>query len=205
MTKIIKEAKHYVNKLLLPLWNHYYHSYDHALEVMQRAIYLWEKEWLSKEDIEILALSALFHDTGFLFQYEDNEQIWAKIAKNYLKTILYSEEKIKLIEEIILATRINYTNPKNIYEKIIKDADLDNLWRKDFVKRWNDLKKELEIVKNIKIKDPDWEHASAVLLKEHRFFTESQRKEREKGQEKNLKKIENKILKENNTEIKRYI
>jgi len=40
---------------------------------------------------------------------------------------MYSEEKIARIEEMIMATRLEYTNPKNIYEKIIKDADLDNL------------------------------------------------------------------------------
>jgi hypothetical protein len=40
---------------------------------------------------------------------------------------LYPRDKIKLIEEIILATSLDYKTPKNIYEQIIKDADLDNL------------------------------------------------------------------------------
>jgi hypothetical protein len=40
--------------------------------------------------------------------------------------MLYPEEKIEKIEKIILATRVSHT-PKNIYEEIIKDADLDNL------------------------------------------------------------------------------
>jgi hypothetical protein len=41
--------------------------------------------------------------------------------------MLYDDESIALIEEIILATDPSYKTPKNIYEKIIKDADLDNL------------------------------------------------------------------------------
>jgi hypothetical protein len=39
-TKIIARAKKYVNKLLVPLEQHYYHSYNHAIEVMERSIYL---------------------------------------------------------------------------------------------------------------------------------------------------------------------
>lgn len=195
MNKTFREAKKYVNKLLLPLWDYYYHSYDHALEVMNRAIYLAKKEGLNDEEIEILWLAWLFHDTGFIIQYDQNENIWAKIAQNYLRSTLYPEDKIKKIEEIIMATAI-HKEPTNIYEEIIKDADLDNLWRKDFNDRGNDLKKELELINNIKIKDPDWEHGSATFLKEHRYYTKSQREEREKQKNKNLKNIKKDIDKE---------
>jgi hypothetical protein len=42
--KVIKRAKEYVNQLLIPLEQHYYHQYSHALEVMERAIYLAREE-----------------------------------------------------------------------------------------------------------------------------------------------------------------
>ena len=182
---ILENAKKYVNKLLLPLEDHYYHSYNHAVDVMERAKYLSQREWLSEDDIEILALAWLFHDTGFIIQYDNNESIWAKIAKNYLKSILYPNDKINLIEKIILATDPAYKNPKNYYEEIIKDADMDNLWRDDFKDKNEKLKKEIEVIKNIKIKDPEWKHASIELLKEYEFNTNSQKDER------NTKKIEN--------------
>jgi hypothetical protein len=54
MTEILRNAKEYVNKMLVPLENYYYHSYDHAIDVMQRAMYLGQKEGLNQEDIEIL-------------------------------------------------------------------------------------------------------------------------------------------------------
>ncbi len=187
--KLIENAKKYVNKLLLPLENHYYHSYEHSIDVMTRAVYLAEKEWLSESDIEILALSALFHDTWFVIQYDKNEPVWAKIAKNYLKSILYPDDKIELIQNIILATDPAYKDPKNYYEEIIKDADMDNLWRDDFIIKNNDIKKELEIVKKIKIKDPEWKHASVELLKEYKYKTLSQKLERDKKKVENLKKM----------------
>ena len=193
---ILWNAKKYVNLLLSPLNKHYYHSYEHAIDVMQRAIYLSEQENLPVDEIEMMALAGLFHDTGFIVMYDKNEPIWAKIASNYLKSINYDKNKIKLIEQIILATDSDYTNPKNIYEKIIKDADMDNLWRDDFQKRSNDIKKELETVKKIKIKDPEWHHSLVDLLISHKFNTDVQRKERDKKKQENLNKMITKLKKE---------
>lgn len=193
---ILWNAKKYVNLLLSPLNKHYYHSYEHAIDVMQRAIYLSEQENLSVDEIEMMALAGLFHDTGFIVMYDKNEPIWAKIASNYLKSINYDKNKIKLIEQIILATDPDYTNPKNIYEKIIKDADMDNLWRDDFQKKSNDIKKELETVKKIKIKDPEWHHSLVDLLISHKFNTDVQRKERDKKKQENLNKMITKLKRE---------
>lgn len=193
---ILWNAKKYVNILLSPLNNHYYHSYEHAIDVMQRAIYLSEQENLPVDEIEMMALAGLFHDTGFIVMYDKNEPIWAKIASNYLKSINYDKNKIKLIEQIILATDPDYTNPKNIYEKIIKDADMDNLWRDDFQKKSNDIKKELETVKKIKIKDPEWHHSLVDLLISHKFNTDVQRKERDKKKQENLNKMITKLKRE---------
>jgi len=187
---IVEQSKKYVSELLISLENHYYHQYNHALEVMERAVYLWKKEWLSDENIEILALAWLFHDTGFIIQYDHNEFIWAKIARNFLKSMLYPEDKIEKIEKIIMATDINYKNPKNIFEEIIKDADLDYLWRQNFYQNAINLKKELEAIKNIKILDPDWQHGSIRFLKEHKYYTKTQKKERWEKKEINKKELE---------------
>ena len=138
---IIKKIITYVNELLWPLENHYYHHYEHTLEVMYRSIYIWQKEKLSLNDMELLAIASLFHDTWFVIEYDNNEPIWAKIAKNYLNSILYPKEKIDIIENIILATIVS-REPTNLLESIIKDADTDNLWREDFFDKWERLKKD---------------------------------------------------------------
>ncbi len=187
-TSALIKAMSYVNKLLLPLEWLYYHQYNHSLEVMDRAMYLWEKEKVTPEEIEILGLAGLFHDSWFVIQYDDNEYIGAKIAKNYLKTSLYPEEKIKTIERLILATKPSYTQPKDLLEKIIKDADLDNLWRDDFFEKKDKMKQELETIRQIKMKNPDWDHGSLQLLKEHKYYTDTQKQERWE------KKIENREI-----------
>lgn len=192
---IIDEAKEYINKLLTSLDDMYYHQYEHTLDVYERATYLGKKEGLSDEEIEFLWLAALFHDTGFIVRYDKNEPIGGKIAKNFLKTMLYPEEKIEIIEKIILATDPDYKTPQNIYEAIIKDADLDNLGREDFYEKGGKVKSEIETIKRIKIKDPDWHHAMLDLLYKNKFYTKTQKKEREEQREKNIKDMEKNLKK----------
>lgn len=185
---LFKNIKNYVNYLLLPLEQHYYHQYEHSIDVMQRAVYLWEKESVSEEEKEMLAIAALFHDTGFTIQYDDNEPIGAKIAHNYLKTILYPIEKIKIVEQLILATSPK-VEPKNKLEEIIKDADLDNLGRDDFFEVAERVKKELETIKKIKIKDPDWHHAALDVIGKNGFYTHTQNTERGEKRRENEEKL----------------
>lgn len=190
---IVAEAKKYVNTILISLDDMYYHQYSHTLDVVERAVYLWYKENLPSEDIELLELAALFHDTGFIVQYEHNEPIWAKFASNFLKTYLYPNDKIATIERIILATDPNYTEPKDIFEKIIKDADVDNLGRDDFFEQWSRVKSEVEVLKNIKIKDPEWHHAMLDVLYKNKFYTKTQIEERQQKKEANIALLESKI------------
>jgi HD superfamily phosphodiesterase len=179
---------------MIPLENLYYHQYEHALSVMQRAIYLATMEWCNNEEIELLVIASLFHDTGFVIQYDNNEVFWAKIAQNYLKTMLYPEEKIKIIQKIILATQ-PWQEPKNLLEKIIKDADMDNLWTEDFFSSWEKLKHERETMKKIKINDPDWRHASLNIIEWHKFYTWTQVQERNAVLLRNTQRLKKELLK----------
>lgn len=195
---LVDEAREYVNKLLTSVEDYYYHQYEHTIDVFERATYLAEKEGLSTEEIEIIQLAALFHDTGFIVQYDKNEPLWAKFASNFLKTMLYPEDKIKIIERIILATDPDYQEPKDIYEAIIKDADIDNLWRDDFFEKGKKVKDELETIKRIKIKNPSWHHAMLDVLYKNKFYTDTQKKERELQKQKNIETLKSKINKESN-------
>ncbi|MBW7954530.1 HD domain-containing protein [Candidatus Gracilibacteria bacterium] len=190
--KIISGIKKYVNQMMGPLEDHYYHQYEHALEVAERSLEVGKKEGLPEEELELLYIASLFHDVGFVIQYDNNEIIGATIAKNYLKSILYPEDKIKIIEELIISTTLEI-EPKNLLEKIIKDADMDNLGRVDFFEKGEKLKHELELIKKIKILDPDWSHYSLNLLKSHNFYTNTGINERNLIKSENIKILENKI------------
>ena len=192
--ELIQDIKDYVSYLMIPLDNLYFHQYEHALAVMERAVYLATMEGCSQEEIELLIIAALFHDTGFVIQYEENETYGAKIAKNYLRTILYPEAKIKIIEHLIYATSPK-TEPKNKLEEIIKDADMDNLGTKEFFDANERLKHEREIIQKIKIKDPEWRHASLNLIEGHKFYTHTQKQERNEYLKENIEKLKEKVQK----------
>ncbi len=180
---------------MLPLESLYYHQYEHALNVMERAIYLGTMEGCNPKEIELLSIAALFHDTGFVIQYEENEKFGAKIAENYLKTILYPEADIAKISDIILATQPG-KEPKNLLEKIIKDADMDNLWREDFWDKNEKMKQELETIKRIRINDPEWHHASLDIMEGHTFYTPTEIQERKAMLNSNMEKLKQQLLEE---------
>ena len=119
MNDIVQQAEKFVESLLRPIGHdHFYHNYSHAKEVMQRAIYLGEQQGLWEDDLEILALAWIFHDTGFVVSYDENETIWAEIANNYLKTISYDALKTQSIMQLIIATDPDYGEPQNLLEEI---------------------------------------------------------------------------------------
>lgn len=191
-TALITEIKSFVNSLLITLDDYYYHQYDHALSVMERSIYIWKREWVTENEIELLAIASLFHDTGFTVTYDDNESIGAKIARNFLKSAAYPENKIQIIENLILATSPSQ-EPKTLLEQIIKDADMDNLGRPDFYENSQRIKKEIELIKNIKLKDPQWHHGCLDMIENHVYYTQTQKQERASGLKENKNVLKSKI------------
>ncbi len=202
MNTTIKKAAEFVEWLLSPLseW-HFYHNYDHAIEVMERSIYLAKHENIWPEDIETLAIASLFHDTGFIVQYDENEVIWAKIAHNYLKTTGYDDDKIHKIEKLIMATDPDYKHPENILEKIIKDADLDNLGTSDFIRKWDLLLQELKIIKNINLDSHAWHLSALKLIENHVLYTKTQSYERTKWLKANINDLKKLVQHENHNFI----
>ena len=190
--KIINNALRYVIDLLEKV-NHYpYHNINHTLDVYSRSQYLADKEFVYLEDKTDLLLAALFHDTWFTECYAKNEPIWAAIARKYLEGISWREDRIKRIEDIILAT-IVFSEPKNKLEQIIQDADFDNLWRKDCLVKTMNLKKELLLINKQKIWLQDWLIASRNLFVKHDYNTLTAKLDRDKVKKQNIKKIEERI------------
>lgn len=174
--------------LISDLENHKYHNFSHALEVAKRSYEIWTSEWLDDKTLEILYVTWLFHDIGFIEQYDKNEPIWAIFAKMYLQEIWYPSKYIDLIYNLILSTDPNL-EASNLLECIIKDADTDNLWRDDFFEKWENLKQELEYVKGIEIWELDWYKSSLGFQEGHRFYTKTNQTERQAQKIENIKKL----------------
>ena len=129
--------------------NLHYHNLPHTKEVIEVFDRLAELEAISEEEHLEGKTAALYHDTGFLIRYKENEQIGAGIARGALGRYGYSNKQIENIAEMIIATKLPQ-NPKTFLGGILCDADVDNFGREDFfaifVAIWNFIKFILKVI-----------------------------------------------------------
>jgi len=169
--------------------NHEYHNHDHAKDVFYTASKLAKLEGISYQGRMVLATAALLHDVVFVKGAKDNEEKSVEYAKSYLVELGYSANQIRKITELILATKMP-TQPQDLLEKIICDADVDNLGREDFLERGEEVRQELKIEDRSK-----WYQAQYKFLASHQYYTNAAKKLRDAGVKVNMIKLE-KIMEE---------
>ncbi len=162
-----------------------YHAITHTRDDVVPAVErLAAAEGVQGEDLLLLRTAAFYHDLGFVEHYVDNEPIGVRIAAEVLPRFGYTPEQIQVISGIIMATRLPQT-PSTLLEKIMADADLDVLGRKDFWIKNNALRAELAVV-GISTTTEEWCEGQLDLMRSHRYFTVSARAMRDAGKQKNI-------------------
>jgi predicted metal-dependent HD superfamily phosphohydrolase len=201
MINLLAEAEKYVIHLLNENLDHtfIYHNLVHTQRVVGKAKELAELSNLDDSETNQLLLSAWFHDTGYTKTIENHEAESVKIAIGFLKKNQVSEADITIISHLILATKMGY-EPKNILEKIIRDADCSHVGSKNFSDITELLRKEWELACNKIMTDAEWlQENIKFLTKNHRFYTEAASSNWSTGKAKNLSRLlkyQNKINKE---------
>jgi predicted metal-dependent HD superfamily phosphohydrolase len=180
-----------------------YHNADHTLHPTKGVVALANKiaisENISEHGRELLIAAAYFHDTGYIREYDKNEPIAARMAGRILKLIGYKPNEVEKIQQMILSTDPE-REPKTHLEKILCDADLDNLGREDFFKLDGKIR-EGRRIRGLDVSDDvKWYRGTLEIIKKHQYYTESQKKLREKGQQKNIKRL---LIKLENIEKKK--
>jgi predicted metal-dependent HD superfamily phosphohydrolase len=169
-----------------------YHVPSHTLDVLtQCRIIAAEEHITSAKDLFLLQVSALYHDTGFIYNYSDHEEKSCELAREELPRFGLHQSDIDIVCGMIMATKIPQ-NPKTILEQIICDADLDYLGRPDFYTIGNGLYKEflhLGIVKD----ELSWNQLQIRFLESHHYFTHTSKAKREKGKQQHLDEIKEKV------------
>jgi predicted metal-dependent HD superfamily phosphohydrolase len=181
-----QKAREYVLKRLeaeLPK-NLYYHCINHTLDVCKSAEELALGENVKEKDLSLLLTAAVYHDIGFVVRYKDNEEVACQIAAETLQGFDYRPDDIKMICNMILATRIPQ-NPQTHLEQIMCDADLDYLGRIDFFDISQTLKHEwMEF--GIIGSDEEWNQKQVHFFKQHHYFTKTAKEKRETLKNKHL-------------------
>jgi uncharacterized protein len=140
----------------------------------------------------LLITAAYFHDSGYIREYNKNETIAAEMADRILKLIGYKPNEVVKVQKMILSTDLE-REPKTHLEKILCDADLDHFGREDFFKLDGKLREGWR-AKGIDVSDDaKWYKGTLEIIKKHQYYNESQKKLREKGKQKNIKSLLNKL------------
>jgi uncharacterized protein len=169
-----------------------YHTVQHTLDILRNAERIARDENIqNEEDLFLLKVACLYHDSGFLITYKGHEEESCNLAKKDLPAFDCAERQVEIICGIIMATKIPQS-PSNNIEEIICDADLDYLGTADFFTTGNKLFLELK-KKGLVNSKKEWDVIQVNFLKEHRYFTATSKKLREQQKLIHLKMIESMI------------
>lgn len=200
MSDIIEKTKAFATDLLTNTLDpkYLYHNLKHTERVVKFTKELSEAHHLSKEDFEILLLTAWLHDTGYIKGVKDHEESSCIIAQDFLNKEGYDPIKIQKVIDYIRATK-RYYEPKNLHEKIIRDADSSHFGQKSYWETSDYLREELALLGIVDYSSREWSNANLEMFKkEHQFYTSYAKENWQAGKDKNLKKLikEKKISKE---------
>jgi uncharacterized protein len=173
-----------------------YHDANHTLHPTRGVVAVANRiaiaENISAHDKELLIAAAYFHDTGYIREYDKNEPIAARMAGRILKLIGYKPKEIEKVQKMILSTDLA-REPKTHVEKILCDADLDHFGREDFFKLDGKIR-EGRRGRGIDVSDElKWYKGTLEIITKHQYYTESQKKLREKQKQKNITRLLNKL------------
>jgi hypothetical protein len=156
-----------------------YHSGEHTLGIVYpQSVRLAEMEGLSKDEIILLSVAALFHDTGFTVTYASHEMHSAQMAYDYATSSQCEviRNGAQIIANAILCTNLGGRLPENPIEFILRDADLSPLGLECFPD-WNKRLQEECRSHRQAFLHPDaqddylWAQMQVRFFREHEWFT----------------------------------
>ena len=169
-----------------------YHNFDHTRRVLESGRMIGEKAGLTSEELEMIELSALFHDAGFSRSKDDHESHSKDIAREFLIGEEYPEEKLAKVLACIDSTRMAH-EPTDRLEQIMKDADMNSLGGEDYFDQAEKLRTELNNVHNEGLDENAWGLINIQFLKDHSFYTPEAQELFGEKKKANIKMLEKKL------------
>lgn len=166
-----------------------YHNLTHTKAVVDSTKEIIEGMEIEEKPGQQLIIAAWFHDTGYAKGVENHEEESVRIATEFLTQHNISDEDVKVITELILATKMG-NKPNNLLEEVICDADCGHIGSKNFQALTELLRKEIELTQGESISEGEWLKENINFLsKQHKFYTTYAAKNWQKRKGKNLSKL----------------
>jgi class 3 adenylate cyclase/CheY-like chemotaxis protein len=169
-----------------------YHDINHTLNVEKAAIRFARLEGVDDESILLLRTAVLYHDAGFIWRYDHNEDFAILLAQSNLPRFGYTNSQIKIVTEIIASTK-NGSSPSGPLQQIMCDADHDYLGRADYYNVVRKLRVEMENYGK-KMDDKEWVMFQLKYLEDvHRFRTETAKNIRVHGKKSRIAELQTEL------------
>jgi len=192
--EMVQEAGNYVTKLLaekLPD-NIEFHTIDHAKYVAESSAFIGEKCGLTDDEINIVKLSAWFHDAGYIIKAEGHEEESAKIATGFLTSKGIDKSTITQVKTCIMATQTPQ-QPKDILSQVLCDADIMHLTEDNYFELIEKMRKEWGNLSGNKISKRKFHSTSEEFFKKHEYHTDFAKKKLQPKKDRILKLIQKEI------------
>ena len=165
-----------------------FHNWEHTENVFTAITEIASNtKDITEEQIELLQIASLFHDITSCIDHKDHEIKSAELATDFLQEKKIADEKIDFVKKLILATKLSH-KPENVYESIIKDADLNHLSKGNYIyKPFINLFKEISNWKNL---TPNkWVEECIIFFDQNKYYTEYAIENYNPGKKKNKTRL----------------
>jgi predicted metal-dependent HD superfamily phosphohydrolase len=178
-----------LNKISKRLW---YHNLDHTKDVVEACIKMADHYHLPGEDRASLLIATWFHDTGFSSGHkEGHEDAGILLAEEFLREQQAGETFTEKVTDIIAATKLP-TNPEDLLQKIICDADSFHLGNGDYRKKNRLLRKEMNDFWGKNISKKEWQKINIDFMEHHQYYTDYCRTKLEPVKQQHLQELKKK-------------
>jgi len=192
---LIEEAKEFVTAILTHELSDkcLFHTIAHTLDVLKNAEIIGRYCNLDEYSLNVLRISALFHDVGYVDAYDDHEMYSADRARDFLKSKDVEELSIYQVEVAIHSTKTPQ-NPSDDISKILCDADLMNLTFDDYFEQIDLMREEWEKVGKAKLNSQEFHMKSLEFFRAHKYHSKYGKKILQPMKEKTELLIRNKVF-----------
>lgn len=171
-TLIVEQAKNFVLDILENQLSEkcVFHSADHTLDVYNNSLIIGRESGLSADDLNCLAISAIFHDVGYVKVNKGHEKVSADFARSFLSAIQVENCYIEQVEKAILATKIPQL-PKDSISKALCDADLMHLTYPEYFENIKKMRLEWQLTGRAHLSEKEFHQQSIVFFTLHKYHT----------------------------------
>lgn len=186
--RVLADVEAYIKEIFSERMQPYmhYHNFQHTRMVAVRCKEIAAYYNIDHALLMALLMAAWFHDIGYFDGAEGHEERGVRQMKRYFAGKDIPEDIVNTAASCIMATQTP-TDPLNLLEEIICDADTYNFGTTDFTETDRQVKKEIEERDNIRL--GHWLEDTLAMLETHTFYTDYCRTKLNAGKQLNIRMV----------------